>query len=162
MKKALILIAIVGVIFVVGMKKPEKSALSQEQTAAIQKAVLKNHQEIIKAIEKLDVDKFYESIIDSGKGTIVRDGDIMTRQESLDTTKKGFEGVTKLKYEFRQKMVKVLAPETAIFIGKGKSTITIDTGETFDTDFAVSSVFVLKDDKWKIIHGHHSVPNPRP
>ena len=161
MKKTSILIAIIGVIFLVGMAKPAKHELNEEQTAAIQRTVLKSHQEMIKAMEKLNVEKFFESIIESGNGTIVQDGNVMTRKESLDRTKKGFEGVTKLKYEFSQKIVKVLSPETAIFIGKGKSTVTIDTGEIFNTNFAVSSVFVLKDGEWKIIHGHHSIPNPQ-
>ncbi len=161
MKKVLMIIAAVSMILLVGMAKPAKHELNEEQTAAIQKAVLKSHQEMINAMENLDVDKFFESIIDSGKGTIVQDGNVMTRKESLDSVKKGFEGVTKLKYEFFHKTVKVLSPETAILIGKGRTTITIHTGEIFNTNFAVSSVFVMKDGKWKIIHGHHSIPNPR-
>ena len=161
MKRVICIISIIGVVFMVGMKKPPKPALTEEQTAAIQKAVLKNHKEMIKAIEKLDVDKFFESIIDSGMGTIIQDGRIMSYKESLDSTKKRFEGITKLKYEFSQENTKVLSPEIAIFTGQGKSTTTIDTGETFTTNFAVTSVFVLKDGQWKIFHGHNSIPNPQ-
>lgn len=156
MKKGLILIAIIGVILLAGMKQLEKPGLTEEQIAAIQEAVIKKHSEIVKYAENLEVDKFYESIIDSGKGTIIQDGRILSREESLDMTKKGFEGIEKLKYEFGQKSVKVLSSEIAIFTGQGETIVTIDTGETFDTDFAVTSVFVLKDGEWKIVHGHHS------
>jgi len=161
MKKVLIIIVTIGIIFLVGMARPAKSGLGEEQIVAIQKAVLKSHKEMIKSIEKLEVDKFFESILDSGKGAIVQDGNVMTRKESLDSTKKRFEGVTNLKYEFIQETVKVLSVETAIFIGKGKATFTINTGEILNSNFAVSSVFVLKDGKWKIIHGHNSTPNPK-
>ena len=161
MKKVLISIVIICVILSSGMKKPEKSILTEEQTAAIQKAVLKSHKEMIKAMEKLDVEKFFESIIDSGMGTIIQDGRIMSYKESLDRTKKRAEGTKKIKYEFSKEIVKVLSPETAIFIGKGKSTVTRDTGEVFNNNFAVTSVFVLKDGQWKIVHGHTSIPNPQ-
>jgi len=89
MKKVLILIAVIGVMFLLGMKKPEKPTLGAEQTAAIQKAVLKSHQKMSEALEKLDVDKFFDFIIDSGLGTVIRDGRIPSRKESLDMIKKG-------------------------------------------------------------------------
>lgn len=158
MKKGLILTAIIGIILLVGMKQPEKPALTEEQIKGIQEAVLKKHSEIIKDAESLDADKFYESILDAGKATIIQDGIIMSREESLEMTKMGFEGLKKLKYEFSKEMVKVLSPDTAIFTGQGKSTVTFYSDETISTNFAVTSVFVLKDGEWKIIHGHHSTP----
>lgn len=161
MKKVLILIVVIGAVFLGGMKELQKEGLTEEQIAAIQKAVIKKHSEIVKHAENLDVDKFYEFIIDSGEGTIIQDGIILGREEAMEVTKRGFEGIEKLKYEFSLKNVKVLSPEIAIFIGQGSTVVTNKTGQTFDTDFAVTSVFVLKDGEWKIIHGHHSIPNPR-
>jgi hypothetical protein len=95
-------------------------------------------------------------------GTIIQNGKVLTRQEVLDSMRRGFEPITTLKYEFNQKIVKVLSPQTAIFIGQGKSTVTRDTGGVFSNDFAVTNVFILKDGQWEIIHGHHSIPNPTP
>ncbi len=161
MKKVLISIAIIGLIFAAGMKKPAKHALCKEKTAAIQKAVLASHREMVKAMEKLDVEKFHEYIIESGKGTIVQEGNVMTREESLERTNKRLDGVAKVEYEFSQEIVNVLSPEAAIYIGKGKSSVTLETGQVFNNDFAVTSVFVLKDGKWMVVHGHHSIPNPQ-
>ena len=158
MKKGLILIVIIAVMLLVGMEHAEKPALTEEQIKEIQEAVLKSHLEIIKDAESLDADKFYESILDGGKATIVQDGIIMSRKESLEMTKMGFEGLKKLKYEFSKEAVKVLSPETAIYTGQGKAMFTFYSDETVDRDFAVTSVFVLKDGRWKIIHGHHSTP----
>lgn len=161
MKKRLILTVIIGVFLLAGMKQAEKPKLTEEQIAAIKKAVLEKHAEIIKAAEKLDADKFYESILDAGKGTIIQNGRIMSRRESLDITKEGFEGLEKLKYEFNWQNINVLSPDIAILTAQGRTTATVDTGETFSVDFAVTSVFVLKNGQWKIAHGHHSIPNPR-
>ena len=161
MKKVLILIALIGVTFLAGMTKPEKTMLSEEQTAVIKAVVLEKHGEITQAAEELDADKFFEFIIDSGMGTIIQDGKVLTYQEALDSTRKGFERIVELRYEFSQKNVNVLSPDIAVLTAQGKATTKIDTGEIFNVDFAVTSIFVLKDGQWKIVHGHHSIPNPR-
>jgi hypothetical protein len=159
MKKVLIVISVIAVVFAIGMANPKKAALSKEQTEAIQKAVLASHREMIKAMKKLDVEKFYDYIIESGEGTIVQEGFWATRKKSLERTKKNLEGVKQINYEFSKEIVNVLSPETAIFIGRGKNTVTQDTGEVAYIDFAVTSVFVLKDGTWKMVHGHYSIPN---
>ncbi|MFX0203123.1 MAG: nuclear transport factor 2 family protein [Candidatus Hodarchaeota archaeon] len=36
--------------------------------------------------------------------------------------------------------------------------VTFYPDETVSNNFAVTSVFALKDGEWKIVHGHHSTP----
>ncbi len=159
MKKLVSVTAIISAIFALGMKKPEKPALTDEQTVAIQEAVLKTHMEMIKAMEKVEVEKFHEFIIESGEGTLITDGTLTTRQKSLKRMMKSSGGTEKIKYEFSKKIVNVISPDTAILICKGKSTVNRYSGEVFVDEFAISSVFVLKQGKWKIVQGHYSRPN---
>jgi ketosteroid isomerase-like protein len=101
----------------------------------------------------------YSLVADGGKGTIIQNSQLQTRQEALDASKSAFNGLKKIEYKFDQQYVKVISPDTAIFTGKGQSITTTDADNTYTKDFAVTCVFVLKDKEWKIIHGHYSSPS---
>lgn len=139
-----------------------KTAISLEQQKAIEKAVLKTHIQMTQADNNLDVNKFFSYILDFNKGLIIQDGRLFqTRQEAFEVVKKGFEGISKLKRTYQQTHVTVISPETALLIAQGTSTVTLSDGQTFSSPFAVSMIYVLRDGKWKVLHGHYSIPNPR-
>ena len=116
MKTFVYFVIVTCVVFSVGCQPQAKPPLTQAERAAIEKAVLQKHSEMISDIEQLDIDKFYSSILDNGKGTIIRNGQVLTRTEALNSSKKSFAGLQKLEYEFDEKYVKVISPETAIVI----------------------------------------------
>ena len=139
-----------------------KTAISLEQQKATEKAVLKTHIQMTQADNNLDVNKFFSYILDFNKGLIIQDGRLFqTRQEAFEVVKKGFEGISKLKRTYQQTHVTVISPETALLIAQGTSTVTLTDGQTFSSPFAVSMIYVLRDGKWKVLHGHYSIPNPR-
>ena len=140
-----------------------KSDISTQQQQAIEKAVLKTHIQMTQADNNLDVNEFFSYILDfNNKGLIIQDGRLFkTRKEAYEIVKTGFEGIAKLKRTYEQTHVTVISPETALLTAQGISTVTLTDGQTFNGPFAVSMVFVLRDGKWKVLHGHDSIPNAR-
>ncbi|MHC4478203.1 MAG: nuclear transport factor 2 family protein [Planctomycetota bacterium] len=157
--KAILVLACVSVVLAT---QNSKTAIPLEQQKAIEKAVLKTHIQMTQADNNLDVDKFFSYILDFNKGLIIQDGRLFqTRQEAFKVVKKGFEGLSQLKRTHEQTHVTAISPETALLTAQGTSTVTLSDGQTFSSPFAVSMVYVLRDGKWKVLHGHYSVPNPR-
>ena len=155
-------IVVMACVSVVLATQNDKTSLPLEQQKAIEKAVLKTHIQMTQADNSLDVNKFFSYILDFDKGLIIQDGRLFqTRQEAFEVVKKGFEGISKLKRTYKQTHVTAISPETALLIAQGTSTVTLSDGQTFSSLFAVSMVYVLRDGKWKVLHGHYSVPNPR-
>lgn len=131
-------------------------------TAAIEKAVLAVHAEMAEAEKALDAEKFFSYIPDFDKGLVIQDGTVFkTRQEALDTVKAGFQGISGVKRMYDQTYVTVISPEAALLTARGTSSVTLSDGRILNGPFAVSSLFVLRDGQWKLLHGHYSLPNPR-
>ncbi|OHB57037.1 MAG: hypothetical protein A2173_09650 [Planctomycetes bacterium RBG_13_44_8b] len=136
--------------------------MSLEQQQAIEKAVLKTHEQMNQAESNLDADKFFSYILDFDKGLIIQDGRLFkTRREAYETVKQGFEGISQLKRTYEQTYVTVISPETVLLVAQGISTVTLSDGRVFSGPFAVSLVYVLRDGQWKVLHGHYSIPNAR-
>ncbi|MBN1362252.1 MAG: nuclear transport factor 2 family protein [Sedimentisphaerales bacterium] len=129
---------------------------------AIEKAVLAAHAKMGEAEEALDAEKFFASIPDFDKGLIIQDGVLFkTRREALDTVSVGFQGVSKIERAYDQTYVTVISPEAALLTGSGTSSVTLYDGRVLTGPFAVSMLFVLRDGRWQLLHGHYSLPNPR-
>jgi uncharacterized protein (TIGR02246 family) len=157
--RVLIILVCVSVVWAI---QNDRSSMPPDQQQAIEKAVLKSHNQMSQADSNLDVDKFFSYILDFDKGFIIQDGRLFrTRQEAYEAVKKGFEGISQLKRTYEQTYVTVISPETALLTAQGTSTVTLSDGQTFSRPFAVSTVYVLRDGQWKVLHGHYSVPNAR-
>lgn len=160
-KSVLCIIGFLGLALLMGSKESSCNVVNPEQNAAIENAILKTHDKIVAAAGNRNAEEMFSYIAENDKGCIIQDGQlIMSRQEALDITKRNFGSVKTLDYQFDQRHVKVLCPTIAILTAAGKTTITLSDGRSFTMPFANSSIFVLQDGTWKIIHGHHSIPNP--
>jgi hypothetical protein len=133
-----------------------------EQQQAVEMAVLKVHAEMAKAEKALDAEEFFACIPDFDKGLILQDGIMFqTRQEALDAVKTGFAGLARIERTYDRTYVTVISPEVALLTARGTSSATLADGRTLSNPFVVSSLFVLRDGQWKLLHGHYSLPNPR-
>ena len=127
---------------------------------SIEKAVLEVHNQMAQANRDLNSEKMFEYILDAGPGVIISDGNLMkSREEALNSVKNGFQLISKVERTFNQTYVTVLSSDAALVTSEGISGITLKDGRTFSNTFALTEVFVLKDGKWKMIHGHYSMPN---
>jgi hypothetical protein len=94
------------------------------------------------------------------KGVIIEDGRIRwTRQEALNATKQGLQGLKDLSYVYAQKRITVISPAMALWVGEGTSSATLQDGGQISVPFAESILFVKKEGQWKVFHAHRSVPN---
>ena len=126
---------------------------------AIEAAVLETSAQITQAAQALDADRMFSFMLETDKGSVIQNGAItLTRQQALDQVRRGFRGLSKIEYRWKQQYVTVVSPTVAVLVGEGESTATTQQGETFVTPFAQTNVFVLTDGHWKLLHGHHSSP----
>ncbi len=159
MRKIVFLAALIGGVMVLASQAGREQAPDK---AAIEKAVLKVHAEMAKAEKDLDPETFFSYVLDFDNGLIMQDGLVFnTRREALDAVKTGFQRVTQVERNYERTEVTVLSPEAALVTAKGYSTVTLTDGRAFTNPFAASTIFVLRDGQWKLLHGHYSLPNPR-
>lgn len=130
--------------------------------AAVETEVLRTHHEMAAAAQALDANAFFAFILDEARGPVIQDGRLFpTRAEALEVVERGFGGVARVERVYETEDVTVISEEAALLTGNGTSTVTLPDGRILRGPFAVSLVFVLKDDGWKVLHGHYSTPNPR-
>lgn len=124
---------------------------------AAEAAVLARMAEIQQAAEGLDVDKVFSYVADNDQGALIQNGRFfLTRQDALEVTKRGFEDLKKVAYQFDQQHVTMLSPSVALVTGEGTTTIETKDGQTRSRRFAQSVVLVLRDGQWKVLHAHRS------
>lgn len=158
--KVILFLSCVSIVWAV---QNNKSGITKEQHTTIEKAILKVHSEMIKAGENRDAEALFNHVLDMNKGVIIQDGRIsMTRQEALDATKQGLQGLKDISYTYNQKHITVISPTVALWVSDGTTSATIiEDGREINVAFAETIVFVQKDGQWKVFHAHRSVPNPR-
>lgn len=128
----------------------------------VQKAVLARLAEIQNAAQALDADKVFSFVLDNDAGALAQNGKLfLTRKEALESTKRGFQGLQKVDYQFDQQHVTLLSPTIALATGEGLSSATTDDGRTFTTRFAQSVVLVLTNGEWEVFHAHRSFPRAK-
>jgi ketosteroid isomerase-like protein len=144
----------------IGTTQDDPKGIPVDQQQAIESAILDVHAKMKQAAEQRDVDALYKYVLEMDKGVIIEDGRIRwTRQEALNSTKQGLQGLKDLSYVYTQKFVTVISPTLALWVGEGTSSATLQDGRQISVPFAETIVFIQKDGQWKVLHAHRSVPN---
>lgn len=155
--RALLVLACVPVVW---MTQHDSKKMSSEQELAIEQAIIDVQEKMQQAAQQGDVDALYEYVLEMDNGVIIEDGRIRwTRQEALNSTKQGLQGLKDLSYAYSQKRITVISPTMALWVGEGMSSATLQDGRQISVPFAESILFVEKDGQWKVFHAHRSVPN---
>lgn len=131
--------------------------LTPSKIAAMEKQVLAAHAQMVAAAEKLDAETMFEFILDSDETVIQSGSRVQNRQEALKSTRKSFEGLRSLHYEFAQKQVTVLSPTTAEMAVKGTTIAVTGKERTFNVQFTQTLRFVRTKTGWKMKYAHHVV-----
>lgn len=153
-------ILFLGLLATVHVAAQQKSAMPASAEESVRKAVLETNAKMTAAADALDVDTFFSYILETDKGLIIQNGIIFkTRSEAMQAVKKGFTGLSKIDRHFDNPQVTVISPDVALLASEGTMSATLTDGRVIDSGrFAVSLVFVLKDNQWKLLHGHYSMP----
>jgi ketosteroid isomerase-like protein len=160
MKRALAaLIVFAGICLLMASQRLQSRPAEWDLPAA-EKEVTAVHAQMQAAAEALDADALYAHVLDTQTFPIVEDGQLRkTHGQALQSTRRGFEGITQLRYRYADKQVVVVSTSSALWIASGTASATLADGRTITADFAESIVFVQSDGKWKVLHAHRSVPN---
>jgi len=138
---------------------PNNPAAPAGDDAVIQ-AVLDANTRLTDAANRLDTDAFFAGIVDSDETRIIQDGKLFkTRADAMTAVRSGSQGIAKLERSFTDPHVTVLAPGVALLTADGTMAATLADGRAIERCFAVSLVFVLRDGRWMLFHGHYSLPN---
>jgi ketosteroid isomerase-like protein len=144
------------------LRSSSPAPLPDAAGTAIEQAVLAANAEMIAAANRLDVDAFFDYIVDSDRGLIVQNGVIFrTRREAYEAVKRGLQGLAKIDRRLENPQVTVIAPGAALLVADGSVDATFTNGRVTNSRFAVSLVFVLRDGRWKVLHGHYSMQPDR-
>ena len=136
---------------------------AKDGEAAIVQAVLASNDRLLQAANRMDTDAMFAGIIDSDETRIIQSGRLFpTRAEAMASVRQGTRGVAKIERRFLNPHVSVLAPGAALLTAEGTTAVTLQDGRTFSSRFAASLVFVLRDGRWLLLHGHYSELNPTP
>jgi hypothetical protein len=124
----------------------------------IRKAILARMAEIQAAAESFDADKVFSFVLENNAGALAQNGRLfLTREEALESTKRGFQGLQHIEYKFDEQHITLLSPTVALAVGDGVSSGKGADGRTFSGRFAQSVIFVLTDGEWRVFHSHRSV-----
>ena len=160
MSNLLKVILLLACVPLVGITQCNRKTISVKQQQAIGRAIFDVHAKMKQAAERRNVDALYEHVLERDKGVIIEDGRIRwTRQEALNSTRQGLQGLKDLSYAYTQKYVTVISPTVALWVGEGTSSATLEDGRQISMPFAETIVFVQKYGQWKVLHAHRSVPN---
>jgi hypothetical protein len=139
--------------------KPAEPVSAQ---SAIEKAVLETNDKMTRAADSLNAEAFFEYIVNTDKNPVIQNGILFkTRQEALQAVQRGFTGLSKIDRHFDNPQVTVLSPDAALLTSDGTVFATLTDGRTLTNRFAVSLVFVRKEGRWLLLHGHYSAPPNR-
>ena len=125
---------------------------------AIEKTVLETNARMTEVANRLDADAFFAYILETDKGLIIQNGTLFkSRQEALESVKRGFQGIDRMERQFENPQVTVISPDLALLVSEGSTTATLTDGRILNSRFAVSLVFMRKEGQWKLLHGHYSM-----
>lgn len=160
MSNSLKVILLLACIPLIGTTQCNRKEISVKQQQAIESAIFDVQAKMKEAAEQRDVDALYNYVLEMDKGVIIEDGRIRwNRQEALNSTRQGLQGLKELSYTYSEKHVTVISPMVALWVGEGTSSATLQDGRQLTVPFAESIVFVQKDGQWRVFHAHRSVPN---
>lgn len=142
------------------MTQHDSKKMSIEQQQAIEQAIVDVQAKMQQAAQQGDADALYTYVLEMDKGVIIEDGRIRwTRQEALNSTKQGLQGLKDLSYVYTERHITVISPTMALWVGEGTSSATLQDGRQISAPFAESVLFMQKDGQWKVFHAHRSAPN---
>ncbi len=159
MKKTTSIIIVLTLASLLLAASSNQNAISSAQQKAIEKEILKVHDEMKTAAEKLDADALFKYVLDVND-VIIENGELRpTRKDALESTKQGFQQLKALSYAYNHQNINIISPTAAVLTGTGTTTATFSDGLKITMSFAETIVFVNRDGQWKVIQAHRSSSN---
>ena len=129
-----------------------------QSDSAIERAILAANAQVTQAAESRDAARLFSFMVDTKKGSIIQDGILsLTPADARARVEPGMQRPVKVTYRWKQHHVTVISPEAALLVSDGETIVTTDTGARTQP-FVQTTIWVLRDGAWKILHAHQSTP----
>jgi hypothetical protein len=132
--------------------------LSLESKVAITNEIMDLTTNWVNAHNIMDADKAAELWDSSSDLMFAENGMFFANWDSIYTYLKNFyTTTTSMDVEWKQRVVVPLSMNSACMSGYFHAIAKFKSGDSFDINSMFTGVFVRKDNKWVLIHGHESV-----
>lgn len=132
--------------------------LSLESKVAITNEIMDLTTNWVNAHNNMDADKAAELWDSSSDLMFAENGMFFANWDSIYTYLKNFyTTTTSMDVEWKQRVVVPLSMNSACMSGYFHAIAKFKSGDSFDINSMFTGVFVRKDNKWVLIHGHESV-----
>lgn len=132
--------------------------LSIESKVAITNEIMDLTTNWVNAHNNMDADKAAELWDSSSDLMFAENGMFFANWDSIYTYLKNFyTTTTSMDVEWKQRVVVPLSMNSACMSGYFHAIAKFKSGDSFDINSMFTGVFVRKDNKWVLIHGHESV-----
>ncbi len=130
----------------------------------IEQAVLAEASRNWDAARNADLDGMLAPLLPTDKGAYLLQGHVFwSRAETVADFQVAFQGVARQDIEWEREAVTVLSPSSALYVAAGVYRQYDTAGELLlESPHAVSLVYVLVGDRWRIRHLHQSFPGVVP
>lgn len=134
-----------------------ESEFSEEQKEVIKSEILDVTTKWVNDNIKMSPDDIIEFWDYSSDLMFAENGEFFPNRDSIYNYLKGFYSQTKsMNVEWKERIVIPLSPSSATMSGSFHAKAVFNSGESFEVQPIFTGVFIKKNDKWVLVHGHES------
>jgi len=131
--------------------------LSPEIKTVITNEIMKLTTDWVNAHNSMDADKATELWDSSSDLMFAENGEFFANRDSIYVFLKNFYSTTaSMNVEWKQRVVVPLSANSACMSGYFHAIAKFKSGDSFDINSMFTGVFVRKENRWVLIHGHES------
>lgn len=151
--------AIVALLMAVGfLVNVSCFAGSEEETVS---TIIKLMDNVSRTAETFDAKKALSVLSDSKDAVFFLNGKAYTKQAIIAQLTKIYGSLKTMKIDMYKPVVKLLSPDTAVWIATGKGSSITKSGKKYDESLTETWIWQKIDGKWQVIHYHETaVPAP--
>ena len=134
------------------------ATLTEAERAAVADSLQAFATVIEEGVEALDVSRFAPVFSSDADLTWAADGQLMliSHDSLMSFYRVAYRGFREIDFTWDTLRVSVLSPDVGVLAGAGHFEVTDTAGSTSQQGVAVTYVFVRRNGRWQLLHGHAS------
>lgn len=142
---------------------PPTAEQSETGTAAIIAQVESQTDAAWKAAEQVNVTALFEDLIEGEDALFVNQGGLHRSRDSiLAATHRAVPFIERQAVEVTERHTHVLSPTAAVLSERGVQQAWLKNGAPLQSPYARTLVYTWQNGRWRIVHGHQSLPPQAP
>lgn len=150
MKKAVIALVTLGFLSCFAGAETVQNA---DETVA---TIIKLMDQVSRTSETFDAEKALSVLTDEKGAVFILNAKSYTKPEIIAELKRIYGSLKSMKISMDKPVVKLLSPDTAVWIATGKGSSVMKSGEKYDEILTETWIWQKRDGKWQVIHYHEN------